>query len=117
MGEEEASLGKQRTDTRLVSVRFTAEEVAQLRLAADAQDLPLSAMMRQTVLQTLGKRSPVALLRSVNQAGSISGWAFYGSPFAKIDAGNTGSPEPLVVSYRVPLPAAGLPYTVPWLRP
>ncbi len=116
MGEEEASQGKQRTDT-VVSVRFTAEEVAQLRQAADAQDLPLSAMIRQTVLQTLGKRSPVALLRSVNQAGSISGWAFYGSPFAKIDAGNTGSPEPLVVSYRVPLPASGLPHTVPWLRP
>jgi hypothetical protein len=116
MGEEEAPQGKQRTDT-VVSVRFTAEEVAQLRQAADAQDVPLSAMIRQTVLQTLGRRPPVAILRSVNQAGSISGWAFYGSPFVKIDAGNTGSPGPQVVSYRVPSAAPGLPHTLPWLRP
>ena len=58
-----------------------------------------------------------AILRSVNQAGSISGWAFYGSLFAKIDAGNTGNPGPRLVNYRTPLASPGLPHTLPWQQP
>jgi hypothetical protein len=86
-----------------VSVRFTADEVAQLRETADAQDVPLSAMIRRTVLEALVSRPPVAYLRSANQAGNVSGWAFYGSPFAKIDGGSTRRPEVPKATYSVPL--------------
>lgn len=109
MSDEEATQGKQRTDT-VVSVRFAATEVAELRKTADAQDVPLSVMIRQTVLQALGSRPSVAVLRSVNQAGGISGWAFYGSPFTKIESGSTGNSAPRVVTYRVPFAWPGLPH-------
>jgi hypothetical protein len=59
----------------VVSVRFAAEEVAELKKLADAHGIPLSTLIRRTTLRALTWTPAVASLRSNNEAPVASGWA------------------------------------------
>ena len=76
MGSDSNTESVARGDT-VVSVRFAADEVAELKRLADAQKVPLSTLIRRIALGALQWTPPIAQLGSNNQASTASGWAVY----------------------------------------
>ena len=98
MGRQRGKSDMDRSDT-VVSVRFSSDEVAQLRELAERQDLPLSTVIRRASLAAFSSR-PLVLMPSINQSAAASGWISYDSRNAQVKAGSTSIPQAASVSYR-----------------
>jgi hypothetical protein len=83
----------------VVSVRFSADEIARLREVAERQGLPLSTVIRRASLAVFSTR-PLVLRPSVNQSAAASGWISYDSRSAQVKTGSVARPQAAVVTYR-----------------
>jgi hypothetical protein len=98
MGKQRGTDSMNRSET-VVSVRFSADEIARLREVAERQGLPLSTVIRRASLAVFSSR-PLVLRSSVNQSASASGWISYDSRSGQVKAGSTSRPQAAVVTYR-----------------
>ena len=78
------------------------DEVALLRRLADAQQVPLSTVIRHAALAA-STRQPIAGLRTeMNEGAAGSGWAFYDSFRSQFAAGSTVFSGSAVMNYQLP---------------
>ncbi len=99
MSNESVAESGNRTDA-VVSVRFTTEEVDQLKRLAEAQKVPLSALIRRAALRVLEWTPSIASFAPANEATANSGWASYGSSGAR--AGSWTGETSVAITYRTP---------------
>jgi hypothetical protein len=96
MSNQVVTKGKKSPET-VVSVRFTTDEVGQLKQLAELRGLTLSAVIRHAALAVFG--TPTRLLMpSINQGASGSAWMAYDWWTSQITAGSTAIPTASVVS-------------------
>lgn len=97
MGDQGVTDGKKSSET-VVSVRFTTEEVGQLKQLAESRGLALSAVIRRAALAVFATPTR-PLLPSVNQGASGSAWMTYDWWHPQMRAGSTVIPTASVVSH------------------
>jgi hypothetical protein len=96
MGDQDVTEGKKSPET-VVSVRFTTDEVGQLKQLAESRGLTLSAVIRRAALAVFG--TPTRLVMpSINQGASGSAWMAYDWWNSQMRVGSTVIPTASVVS-------------------
>lgn len=100
-----ATEGNDRSDA-VVSVRFAADELALLRGLADAQQLPLSTVIRRAALAAWTCQPMIDVRTEMNQGAAASGWAFYDSSSPQFTAGSTMPAASVQMNYQFPSTSA-----------
>lgn len=111
MGGDEgnqAATGDNKRSEAVVSVRFAASEVTLLRQLADAQNLPLSTVIRRAALASATNGPVTELVIQMNQGGAGSAWVYYDFFSSQLRTGSQQPNNSTLMNYLLPSPTTVL---------